>query len=264
MATNTQSLVDLERRLTLTSPPIQGERVRELQLMLRHNPFGTFEPGRDDGVYDELTASATRRAWYWMGCPDEQIGEHTDGTLFDLLAGVKELPSAWSETRAGRLRRAEETMLWDAALTVAREQLGKREDGVGSKRTPYTLWYGVLCPYSVVFAAFCYAQAGSTAFQPGSRYAYAPYMLDDARRGLNFLSLALEPLRGDLALIDGDGDGIPDRVAFFDGFELEHEPETFDAIEGDVGREGDVTGAGAVARTRREQSQVIAFVHVRA
>ena len=27
---------------------------------------------------------------------------------------------------------------------------------------------------------------------------------------------------------------------------------------------GDVTGAGAVARTKREQSQVIAFVHVRA
>jgi hypothetical protein len=38
----------------------------------------------------------------------------------------------------------------------------------------------------------------------------------------------------------------------------------FDAIEGDVGMEGDPGGAGAVARTKREQSQVIAFVHVRA
>ena len=264
MATKPQSPSDLERRLTLTSPPIQGDRARELQLMLRHNPFGTFEPGRDDGVYDEQTAAATRRAWYWMGCPEGEIGEHADGRLFDYLAGVDELPAEWAANRAKRLKRAEETMLWDAALSVAREELGKREDGIDSKRTPYTLWYGVLCPYSVVFASFCYAQAGSSAFQPGGRYAYAPYILDDARRGLNFLSLASEPLRGDLALLDGDGDGVPDRVAFFDGFEKEHEQEVFDAIEGDVGVEGEVTGAGAVARTKREASQVIAFVHVRA
>jgi len=264
MATKPQSLSDLERRLTLTSPPIKGERARELQQLLRHNPFGTFEPGRDDGVYDEQTAAATRRAWYWMGCPEDEISEHTDGRLFDLLTGVTELPSSWSKNRERRLKRAEETMLWDAALSVAREQLGKREDGLNSKRTPYTLWYGVLCPYSVVFASFCYAQAGSSAFQPGGRYAYAPYMLDDARRGLNFLSLAPEPLRGDLALLDTDGDGVPDRVAFFDGFEKEDEQEMFDSIEGDVGVGGDLNGAGAVARTKRVASQAIAFVHVRA
>jgi hypothetical protein len=264
MATKAQSLSDPERRLTLTSPPIHGERVRELQVMLRHNPFGTFDPGRDDGVYDEQTAAAIRRAWYWMGSPEDEIGEHTDGRLFDFLAGVKKLPSSWSSNRTQRLRRAEETMLWDAALSVAREQLGKREDGFDSKRTPYTLWYGVLCPYSVVFASFCYAQAGSSAFQPGNRYAYAPYMLGDARRGRNFLSLASEPLRGDLALLDADGDGVPERVAFFDGFEREDDKEVFDAIEGDVGIEGQLGGAGAVARTKREQSQVMAFVHVRA
>lgn len=264
MASKTQSLGELERRLTLTSPPMRGGQVRELQLMLRHNPFGTFEPGRDDGVYDEQTAAATRRAWYWIGCPEQKIGEHADGRLFDLLAGRQELQAAWKATRSRRLRRAEETMLWDAALSIAREQLGRREDGFDSKRTPYTLWYGVLCPFSVVFAAFCYAQAGSSAFQPGSRYAYAPYLFDDARRGLNFLSLASEPLRGDLALLDADGDGVPDRVAFFDGFEREHGQDVFDAIEGDVGIEGEPSGAGAVARTKRELAQVIAFVHVRA
>jgi len=142
--------------------------------------------------------------------------------------------------------------------------LGRREDGPGLKRTPYTLWYGVLCPFSVVFAAFCYAQAGSSAFQPGRRYAYAPYLLDDARRGLKFLSLAAEPLRGDLALLDTDGDQATDRVAFFDGFEREHDGRLFDAIEGDVGIEGQSKSDGAVARTKRELAQVIAFVHVRA
>ena len=174
------------------------------------------------------------------------------------------MPAAWKATRTRRLRRAEETLLWDAALSVAREQLGRREDALGSKRTPYTLWYGVFCPFSVVFAAFCYAQAGSSAFRSGSRYAYAPYLLDDARRGFNFLSLASEPLRGDLALLDTDEDGIPDRVALFDGLEREQDSQVFDAIEGDVGIEGQLDGEGAVARTKRPLAQVSAFVHVRA
>ena len=38
----------------------------------------------------------------------------------------------------------------------------------------------------------------------------------------------------------------------------------FDAIEGDVGIEGQSKSDGAVARTKRELAQVIAFVHVRA
>jgi hypothetical protein len=91
-----------------------------------------------------------------------------------------------------------------------------------------------------------------------------PYLLDDARRGFHFLSLASAPLRGDLALLDADGDGIPDRVAFFNGFQREQEQDVFDAIEGDVGIEGEPSGTGAVARTKRELAQVIAFVHVRA
>jgi hypothetical protein len=264
MAVKTQALSELERVLTLTSPPMRGPAVRELQLMLRHNPFGTFDPGRDDGVFDEQTAAATRRAWYWLGCPDGRISAQADAQLHTLLAGDQELPPAWKATRTRRLRRAQETMLWDAALSIAREQLGRREEAPGSKRTPYTLWYGVLCPFSVVFASFCYAQAGSGAFQPRTRYAYAPYLLDDARRGLNFLSLTSDPLRGDLAVLDTDGDGSPDRVAIFDGFEREHDRSVFDAVEGDVGLEGQLDGDGAIARTKREVAQVTGFVHVRA
>src|SRR5262249_47460268 len=121
-----------------------------------------------------------------------------------------------------------------------------------------------LCPWSLVFPCFCYAQAGSRAFAPGSRYAYAPYLLEDARRGHNFLSLTTAPLRGDLALIDADQDGIPDALAFFDGWEREDDEARFDAIEGDVGIDGSFEGHGAVARTKRSKSDVLAFVHVRA
>ena len=38
----------------LASVRISTEQVRQLQLSLRHNDYGTFDPGRDDGVFDEL------------------------------------------------------------------------------------------------------------------------------------------------------------------------------------------------------------------
>ena len=121
MASKVRTLSELERLLTLTSPPMRGEAVRELQQMLRHNPFGIFDPGRDDGVYDEQTAAATRRAWYWLGSPESRIGEKADELLYALLAGERALPVAWKATRTRRLRRAEETLLWDEALSIARE-----------------------------------------------------------------------------------------------------------------------------------------------
>src|SRR5262245_50863861 len=188
--------------VTLTSPHTVGESVRELQLMLRHNPYGTFEPGQVEGVFDERTAGATRRAKYWLGYPESQIDEVADAAFRALLAGEKPLPATWKTTRARRLRRAEETLLWTAALDVAREELGRREDPPGSRRTPYTTWYGLLCPWSMLFPCFCYAQAGSRAFAPGRRYAYAPYLIEDARRGHSFLSVTSDPLVGDLAVLD--------------------------------------------------------------
>jgi hypothetical protein len=115
----------------------------------------------------------------------------------------------------------------------------------------------------MIFPCFCYAQAGSRAFHAGSRYAYAPYLLDDARRGHNFLSLTTTPLRGDLAVLDVDHDGAPERLALFDGWEDDGK-ERFDAIEGDVGYEGGVDGEGAVARTKRPAGDAQMFVHVRA
>jgi hypothetical protein len=254
--------VDVGLVVTLTTPAMRGEHVRELQLMLRHNPYGTFEPGQTEGVFDEATASATRRAKYWLGYPESEIDEVADRRLRGLLAGEEELPGAWDAVRAQRMDRAEEIMLWDAALDVAREQIGYREQP--DKTTPFTLWYGLLCPWSLVFPCFCYAQVGSQAFAAGERYAYAPYLLDDARRGHRFLSLTTEPLRGDLALIDGDQDGVPDGLAFFDGWEKDHEHRRFDAIEGDVGYEGALEGEGAVARTKRPAEHALAFVHVRA
>lgn len=239
-----------------------GDVVRETQLMLRHNQYGIFEPGSVEGVYDEQTAAAVRRAKYWLGYPESRIDEMCDDELRSFLAGERDLPSAWQAARERRLRRAQEGLLWERALQVAVEQLGRREAPPGSRRTPYTLWYGVLGPWGVMFASFCYAQAGSRAFAPGDYYAYAPYLLGDAHRSRNSLSITREPLRGDLAVLAQNGGGTPDRIAVFDGWGTESQ-EAFDAIEGDVGIEGNTTGEGAVARTKRSAAETVAFVHVR-
>jgi hypothetical protein len=241
---------------------MRGDLVRELQLMLRHNPYGTFEPGAREGIYDEQTAAAVRRVKYWLGYPESQIDDEVDSRLRELLAAEVELPASWAATRTRRLRRAATTMLWHAALDVAVDELGRREAPPDSKHVAATAWYGVLCPWSVVFPCYCYAQAGSRAFVPTRRYAYAPYLLDEARRGHNFLSLTNDPLRGDIALVDQDGGGNADRAALFDGWALEG--ERYDAIEGDVGYDGDISGEGAVARTTRTAAETVAFVHVRA
>jgi len=246
----------------LTSPPMSGEAVRQTQVLLRHNAFGIFEPGTVEGAYDEQTAAAVRRAKYWLGYPESRIDETCDDELRGLLAGERPLPPAWQETRESRLRRAERGLFWERAYQVAVEQLGRREDPPGSRRTPYTLWYGVLAPWGVIFASFCYAQAGSYAFRPGDRYAYAPYLLGDARRSRNSLSITQDPLRGDLALVDEDGDGAPDRVAVFDSWEDEPR-QAFIAIEGDIGYEGETAGEGSVARSKRAAPDTLAFVHVR-
>jgi hypothetical protein len=246
----------------LTSPPMSGDEVRETQLMLRHNPYGMFEPGSVEGVYDELTANAVRRAKYWLGYPESQIDETCDDRLRRILAGEEELPATWRANRARRLARAREGVLWERAWQVATEELGRREDPPGSKRTPYSLWYGVLGPWGVMFASFCYAQAGSRSFRPRACYAYAPYMLDDAHRNRNELSVTREPLRGDIALVDVDGDGRPERAALFDEWQ-DAGRDIFSTVEGDVGLDGETSGEGSVARTRRAAADVAAFVHVR-
>src|SRR5207247_2139468 len=151
--------------------------------MLRHNPYGTFEPGSTDGVYDEATAAAVRRAKYWLGYPESRIDERSDREFRALLAGEIDLSTAWVRSRNRRLGRARQLALWDRAFQVAVDEVGK-------------------------------------------------------------------------------GGGRPDRAGLFDAWT--GEPGTvYDAIEGDVGYEGDVSGDGAVARVKRIAAETVAFVHVR-
>ncbi len=231
--------------------------MREAQLLLHHNRFGTFNHTVNDDRYDEATAEAVRRAWFWIGAPESSISTRFDEHLFALLSEQRPLPEAWRRRRAGRLNRARRVILWQSALAVAREEVGRQESRGGPHQMPYTAWYGVEGPWSVMFVSFCYAQAGSGAFIPGERYAYAPYVFDDARRGRNDLSIVSEPMVGDIALV-----GTRERVEPTHAAIVE-DPEAEGGCGVIIGGHSRANGLGRVDRIVLPEAEVFAFVHVR-
>ncbi len=171
--------------LHLSSPPMEGGDVAQAQRLLLHNTFGTFDPGPIDGVYGERTAAAVRRAKYWLGYPERQIDEIASPDLVAMLAGGVPQPPSFKASHTRRLRRAQDVGLWNSAYDVAISNVGERETPAGSRRIECTDWYGVPAPWAAIFVSWCYARAGSAAFQAGGRYAYVPHMLWDAQRGVN-------------------------------------------------------------------------------
>ena len=246
--------------LHLTSPLIRSEAVHEAQALLRHNPFGIFDPGETEGVYGERTASATRRAKYWLGYPERQVDGAFGPELAAHLSGREPLTAAMTQTRNRRLRRADRMSLWSDAFDFAMSELGEGEQPPGSNRTAYTDWYGVVGPWGVIFASWCYVNAGSRAFAPGRRYCYAPHLLGDAQRSHRNLSLTDDPLQGDLVVYDLDGDGVADHVGMFDAWR-DSAARELRAIEGVSSAAGE--NGGEVMLRNRSIDQVLAFVHVR-
>jgi hypothetical protein len=247
--------------LHLTSPLIRSDGVREVQELLRHNPYGTFDPGEVDGVYGERTAMAARRAKYWIGYPEKEVDSAFTPQLRAYLSGQEPLPSSFAATRSRRLRRADRHQLWTDAFDFAMSELGESEAPPGSNRTTFSEWYGLVGPWGVMFASWCYAQAGSRAFAPGRAYAYAPHLLADAQRAANNLSITEDPLQGDLIMYDLDGDAVADHVGMFDAWRDANGRE-LRAIEGVSSAEGE--NGGEVMLRNRRIDQVLAFVHVRA
>src|SRR6187551_3650645 len=57
------------RVLQLANPHVEGPDVLEAQKLLLKNPFGSWDPGKPDGEYGELTAGAVMRAKWELGFP---------------------------------------------------------------------------------------------------------------------------------------------------------------------------------------------------
>lgn len=247
------------KTLHLTSPLMHGSDVKTAQLHLAANVFGqNFQPGKADGDFGESTARACIRAKFWLGYPQrEQVGTYGD-ELEAYLTGTK-LPTAFKLRRSARVKKSTQVPLREKALASLRLHLGEKESPAGSNKIAFaSLWYGVIGPWCAMAVSRAYVEAGSKAFVKGSRYAYVPYIVHDARAGANGLAITQEPKPGDIVCYDWDGDGVADHTGLFDHWSAGND---FVAVEGNTARGNDSNG-GAVMERARHRSNVQAFVHV--
>jgi len=113
-----------------------------------------------------------------------------------------------------------------------------------------------------------YVKAGSKAFVKGSRYAYVPYIVIDARAGVNGLAVTKTPRAGDLGCVDWQrGDG-KNPYSFDHVLMFQHWVDpgaSFKSREGNTSFDdrGDQSNGGAMAdRTRRLSSMTVQWVRV--
>jgi hypothetical protein len=261
----------LKRTLHVTSPPMQGEDVKHAQRMLTssapNTPFGNFRPGEVDGVFGTSSGTASERAKYWLGYAQKDITPSYGQTLENYLNGTKPLPAANKTRRAARLKASQAKPLRAKAFTVAKAQLGIKESPPGTNRVKFTRWYGLTGPWCAMFVSYCYVTAGSKlAFVKGKRFAYTPYMVQDARdRDWTLRTLSKDDVRqGDIVMFDWGGGGmgkspyLTDHTGLFNRWTNKSKGE-FTTIEGNTAIGNDSNGGEVMARNRK-LSQVSAFI----
>jgi CHAP domain len=147
------------------------------------------------------------------------------------------------------------------ALEKAITQLGYTESPPSSNNTKYGDWYGVnYQPWCAIFVTWCYETAGdSPSFVAGSRYAYCPYVVGDARANRYGLTTIDDPVPGDLVVYDWGGDTVYDHIGLFEAWQG---PPDFTAIEGNTSYSSNSNGGEVMRRERSRTAQGTVFVRV--
>ena len=167
------------RILQLANPAVTGPDVLEAQKLLVKNPYGSFNPGKLDGEYGEITAGAVIRAKWELGFPATARSSTFGPNLRAYLSGKKPLPAAFKARRTTRLKVATSQQairkrivnwaLWGCKNTA---QIGYSQNGnlrlaaLGKKGT---LPLATDCS---AFATLCYSWAGAP--NPNATGAYDP------------------------------------------------------------------------------------------
>lgn len=149
-----------------------------------------------------------------------------------------------------------------AALELLRGELGYKESPSGSNQNKYGAWYGMNGqPWCAMAATWAYEHVpgGSPSFVKGSRYAYCPYIVADARGGKYGLKTTDDPSPGDLVVYDWSYDTVYDHVGLFEKWVG---PSTFQAIEGNTSTSNNSNGGEVMRRTRSLGDASIVFVRV--
>ncbi len=150
-----------------------------------------------------------------------------------------------------------------AALELAVSQIGVKESPPDSNQVKYSSWYGMVGPWCAMFVTWCYEtnkRRESPSFVKGSRYAYVPYIVADARAGKNGLVTTDDPVPGDLVCYDWQWDSEYDHVGLFEKWAG---GGSFQAIEGNTSTSNQSNGGQVMRRTRTRGGQGTVFVRVK-
>lgn len=243
----------MSRTLVLTSPMMRGADVLRAQTILQTKGYFV---GEQDGIFGEITGRACSQAKYQLGYAEKNIKPTYDYTLESYLTGKRR------QTPAMRIRASQRTKkksLGEQAVVIAKQFMGVRENPPGSNRVMFSEWYGVTGPWCAMFVSYCFVKAGSKAFVRGQRWAYCPYMLDDARHNRNGLTVvgAGQVKTGDIVLFSWKHDGVANHVGI-----VVTPPRggiSFISIEGNTSTGSDSDGGEVMVR-QRHINDVIAFV----
>ena len=241
------------RTLRLTSPNMKGADVKEAQKSLRQ-----YYKGRLDSVYGPKTALAVKQAKYDLGYAEKNITSAYDEQFVQYYSKAKSQTFLMQQRAKQRVKKQTKA---EAAIASARQFIGVSEDPPGSNQVMFSKWYGVIGPWCAMFTTYNWVQAKSKAFKQGERYAYCPYIYDDAKYHRNGLTLipTANARPGDIVLYDWKHDGISDHVGI-----LLTKPSRygdFKAIEGNTSGTNPSDG-GMVAEMQRHTNSVLGFVRV--
>jgi CHAP domain len=147
-------------------------------------------------------------------------------------------------------------------LSKAIKEIGTKESPPNSNQSPYSQWYGMIGPWCAMFCTWSDQTGGkpTKSFVKGSKYAYVPYIVSDARMGYNGLSVTSNPQPGDLVCFDWDWNGEYDHIGLFEKWLNNSE---FQAIEGNTSTSDNSNGGEVMRRTRNKNSQATVFVRVK-
>ena len=243
------------KTLVLTSPNMVGVDVASAQTILKN--LGYYN-GKMDGIYGQQSAAATKAAKWDLGYAEKNVTSVFDDALLNFLIDLSK-PTLLMRRRAA-IRHNKNT-LGDKALDVASRYIGVSEEPAGSNKVMFSEWYGMTGPWCAMFVTYCFVQAKSKSFIKGSKYAYCPYVLADAkasRNGLRVIPKA-DARTGDIVLFDWNKDGVADHIGIVNI--APNKRKTFTSVEGNTSGTNPSDG-GMVALMERKVTDVIAFVRV--
>jgi hypothetical protein len=240
--------------LKLTSPNMKRPEVSAAQKLLKAKGYYT---GKIDSIYGEASARGTRSAKWDLGYQEKNINSNYDDLFHAYLTGTKK-QSLMMKQRAKARRKK---YVGATALEIAQQFIGVNEQPPKSNKVMFSNWYGITGPWCAMFVTYAFVGAKSKAWKQHERYAYCPYVLEDAKYNRNYLALvpANQAKSGDVVLFDWDNDGIADHIGIVNMAPMK--ATKFTTIEGNTSGTNPSDG-GMVAHMTRNVSDVIGFVRV--